>query len=108
MFKTCLSSGSISSTAIGLSVSSHSGYLKRSRSHSINLDSLVSCIIFSLSFLGGLFFIFIAYPSFARSNRHLRHSLSVFHPRHDGIEKPIYQNAPLNARESLPDISPIP
>jgi len=32
----------------------------------------------------------------------------VFHPRHDGIEKPIYQNAPLNARESLPDISPMP
>src|SRR5208283_5278028 len=85
MLKTCLSSGSISSTAMGFSISSHSGYLNRSRSHSINLDSLLSCIIVSLSFFREL--APIGYSSSCRSCHLLRHLLGVFHPRHEGIKK---------------------
>ncbi len=61
MFKTCLSSSIISSTAIGLSISSRRGYLNRSSSQSNNLDSLLSDIIVSLSFFRAL--VPITYPS---------------------------------------------
>lgn len=106
MLKTCLSSGSISSTGIGFSVSSHSGYLNLSRFHSINLASRLSCIIVSLSFFREWLAIGIPLPG--GSGRCFRYSLGVFHPRHYGIEKLVYQNTLFHARESLSEFNPKP
>src|SRR5271157_5102408 len=104
MLKTCLSSSNISSTAIGLSIRSRWGYLNRSSYHSNNRDSLLSNNIVSLSYFREL--PPSVMPRFGRSCRRLCHSFRGPASDHCRIGKPIYQNAPLNARESLPDISP--
>src|SRR5271157_1989345 len=99
MLKTWLSSSNISSAAIGLSVSFHRGYLNSSSSHSTNRDSLLSNNIVSLSFFREL--PPSVMPRFGRSCRRLCHPVRVSCPSHHCTEKPIYQNTPLDARESL-------